>query len=320
MADDDIYSDCDSEGFVQDMRAFGVGQALPLDVRLLASPQLQQRYCSANLQGGNEFLFKPTRCVCLIDDTIGLRASVNCKDQWRRCCVQAEGIEADAAAYLRAVRNEAARIPHVCAGTRRHAESAQAATSFSHDEAEAATLAPAYDWTCTVVDNFVAARAQVQHDIVARTPADASQPLPHVGNRSGWLELAHSPHAQPYSSTLARIDNTLAAWCLRCLAEETAKAEVALEPQMALWMYGLMVRLEKPIQPSVAAVLRQVAVAATERRRALPCGDVALKPEVATEVAMYDTLRVLAGGFFGQDQHLGPQVSEYLLRTAQDAR
>lgn len=34
MDADDIYSDVDSEGFVEDMRHYGVGQALPLDVRL----------------------------------------------------------------------------------------------------------------------------------------------------------------------------------------------------------------------------------------------------------------------------------------------
>jgi hypothetical protein len=33
VRDDDIYSDVDSDGFVQDMRAYGIGQALPLDVR-----------------------------------------------------------------------------------------------------------------------------------------------------------------------------------------------------------------------------------------------------------------------------------------------
>jgi hypothetical protein len=30
---DDIYSDVDSDGFLQDMRSYGVAQALPLDVR-----------------------------------------------------------------------------------------------------------------------------------------------------------------------------------------------------------------------------------------------------------------------------------------------
>lgn len=30
---EDIYSDVDSEDFVQDMRSYGVAQALPLDVR-----------------------------------------------------------------------------------------------------------------------------------------------------------------------------------------------------------------------------------------------------------------------------------------------
>jgi transposase len=32
MEVDDIYSDIDSDGFVEDMRSFGVGQALPLEV------------------------------------------------------------------------------------------------------------------------------------------------------------------------------------------------------------------------------------------------------------------------------------------------
>lgn len=34
---DDIYSDVDSEGFIDDMRSFGVGQALPLDVSIPTS-------------------------------------------------------------------------------------------------------------------------------------------------------------------------------------------------------------------------------------------------------------------------------------------
>ena len=39
--------------------------------------------------------------------------------------------------------------------------------------------------------------------------------------------------------------------------------------------------------------------------------------EAAKELAMYDTLRVLAGGYFGQDSQLAPLVSDYLRRTAQ---
>jgi hypothetical protein len=34
MDGDDIYSDVDSEGFVEDMRGYGVNQALPLEVCL----------------------------------------------------------------------------------------------------------------------------------------------------------------------------------------------------------------------------------------------------------------------------------------------
>jgi hypothetical protein len=39
--------------------------------------------------------------------------------------------------------------------------------------------------------------------------------------------------------------------------------------------------------------------------------------EAAREAAMYDTLRVLAGGYFGQDSQLAPIVSDYLRRSAQ---
>jgi Survival motor neuron (SMN) interacting protein 1 (SIP1) len=76
-------------------------------------------------------------------------------------CMQAEGVEADAAAYLRAVRAEAARIPHVCtAGARLHPE--PEACSAPEPACASALPTPQYEWTCNVIDNFVAARSQVR--------------------------------------------------------------------------------------------------------------------------------------------------------------
>jgi hypothetical protein len=37
IAEDDVYSDVDSQEFADDMRGYGVGQALPLDVRACRS-------------------------------------------------------------------------------------------------------------------------------------------------------------------------------------------------------------------------------------------------------------------------------------------
>lgn len=222
--------------------------------------------------------------------------------------MQAEGMSADAAAYLRSVREEAARLPRVSVGKRLNPQE----PSCSNDHLDSPSCAPAipYDWTCTVVDNFVVARTQVQQDIEAHTPTEPGLDLPSIGNRSAWQELVHSESFQPFSSTLARLDNTLAVWCLQSLLESSSKTE-ELKPHCAIWMYGLMVRLEKPISPNVAAVLREVHVLAEERRRRVtgPCSS------LESAVAVCDTLRVIAGGFFGQDRHMAPLVNEYLLRT-----
>lgn len=43
---EDIYSDVDSEGFLEDMRSYGVAQALPLDVRPTA---FQPNACSCGI-------------------------------------------------------------------------------------------------------------------------------------------------------------------------------------------------------------------------------------------------------------------------------
>jgi hypothetical protein len=225
--------------------------------------------------------------------------------------VQAEGIDADAAAYLRSVRKEAAKLPRVSVGTRLNPQGPSGSSSHL---ASPRTPMPPYEWICTVVDNFVTARTQVQRDIETHTPVEAGQALPSLGNRGAWNELVHSESAQPFSSTLARLDNTLAVWCLQSLIE-SSRQKAELQPHLAIWMYGLMVRLEKPVHPNVAAVLRDVHVFAAERRRRLPDACSSAESEDAAEVAMYDTLRVLAGGYFGQDRDMAPVVNEYLLRT-----
>lgn len=224
--------------------------------------------------------------------------------------MQAEGVEEEAATYFRAVRAEAARIPCVCASVRRHPEN----PVTTADAPAAAATPPQYDWTCTVIDNFVAARAQVEADTSAHSSCAASSSLPHVSDKRGWQRYIHQDASQPLSTTLACMDNTLAASCLRALAEESEQAE-ALSRHVGLWMYGLMVRLEKPLHPNIACVLRQVSLLAEGCRQSLP--EPAVSDEAAHELAMYDTLRVLAGGYFGQDMQLAPVVSEYLRRSAQ---
>jgi Survival motor neuron (SMN) interacting protein 1 (SIP1) len=113
---------------------------------------------------------------------------------------------------------------------------------------------------------------QVQYDVAARTapPDECAASIPFVGDRQGWKRYISQSDAQPYSATLARMDNTLAAFCLRCLADEQKAEDAALPAHTALWMYGLMVRLEKPVGPDVSCILRQVAQLAHARRSTLP--------------------------------------------------
>ena len=225
--------------------------------------------------------------------------------------MQADGVDAEAAAFFQSVRAEAARIPHVCAGPRLNPEEESAVSCAT--ESASAPAAPLLDWTCTVVDNFVAARAQVAADAAAPR-GDAEASLPNVMDRRGWLRYMHRDEAKPFSTTLACMDNLLACACLKSLAEEASEG-AALSAHTGLWMYGLLVRLEKPVHPNVACVLRQVAVMANEGRQRLP--ETPEGRDTATEVAMYDTLRVLAGGFFGQDSSLAPVVADYLRRSGQ---
>eukprot|EP00892_Ulva_mutabilis_P009062 jgi/Ulvmu1/6528/UM003_0161.1 len=355
---DDVYSDVDSEGFVEDMRHYGVGQALPLD---------------------------------------------------------AEGIDAEAARYLRAVREEASKIPHVCASQRRAPDQADASPSAQNEPAapDPPKLPPPLtEWTYGVIRGFMDARGQVQHVAEfgrGRTCSEAAAPadeqrLPAASDWRAWQRSMHDPEFQPYAHTLARMDNALAATCLCALADDVARSfggaaaaaragpggvtggcevdqgEVgALPSHLGLWLYGLMVRLELPITGDVAAALRQVVVAAedAQRRRreggdggaadggsnagsscgageagqggvdgagAMDCdeGGVCAERERGgvgagddavlggddedgrasgvrgddEEQAMYDTLRVVAGGFYGQDGTLACIVDDYLVRMS----
>lgn len=79
--------------------------------------------------------------------------------------VQAEGIDAEAARYLRAVRDEASRIPHVCASQRRAPDPADAASSSPQAAAaDSPKLPPPMtEWTYGVIQGFMDARGQVQH-------------------------------------------------------------------------------------------------------------------------------------------------------------
>lgn len=80
--------------------------------------------------------------------------------------VQAEGIDADAARYLKAVREEASRIPHVCASQRRAPCQDAASPSTPHTAGaapEPPKLAPPMtEWTYGVIQGFIDARSQVE--------------------------------------------------------------------------------------------------------------------------------------------------------------
>jgi hypothetical protein len=84
--------------------------------------------------------------------------------------LQAEGVDADAAAYLRGVRDEAARIPYVCTSRRRtvtpiDAGEAEANMSSSLSNTAAALDPPMMEWVFSVINNFLAAREEVHHEV-----------------------------------------------------------------------------------------------------------------------------------------------------------
>lgn len=75
-----------------------------------------------------------------------------------------------------------------------------------------------------------------------------------------------------------------------------------------------MVRLEKPVHSYVSATLRSINRLARERRPHVEDGVEVAEGDRAA-IAMYDTLLVLAGGFFGQDPQLCGVVDQYVSRN-----
>jgi Survival motor neuron (SMN) interacting protein 1 (SIP1) len=225
--------------------------------------------------------------------------------------LQADGVDEEAAAYLRFVREEAARIPHVCASSRR---SVATFTAAAVEPIEDASM-PEHSWLCSVLDNFVAARSQVQLGAETEKDPTSHGKLPHVTDRRSWHRVLRQDQVQPYSHVLAKMDNNLTASCLKCLVMEALDDDNELLTHIGLWLYGLMIRLEKPLHMDVAATLRQLSAFARQRRASL-IADIAKVHSAAEQLAMFDTLLVLAGGFFGQDTHLAPIADSYLVSIA----
>lgn len=84
--------------------------------------------------------------------------------------LQAEGIDADAAQYLKQVREEASRIPHVtvskCRAPPRATSPSATALDAAATEPEAPQLPlPLIDWTYGVIHGFIEARRQVEYAV-----------------------------------------------------------------------------------------------------------------------------------------------------------
>lgn len=136
------------------------------------------------------------------------------------------GIDAEALAYLRSARAEAARIPAVCVSTIDARIYDDARTTAYVDPTDDRPDAPNPDhaWTCQVVDDFIAARTEV-HAAAAHAPHPGDLGFPSLTDRQGWTRLVGQTQFQPFSSTLACMNGGLVAALLACLAREAHALE-----------------------------------------------------------------------------------------------
>jgi Survival motor neuron (SMN) interacting protein 1 (SIP1) len=170
--------------------------------------------------------------------------------------LQADGVDEEAAAYLRFVREEAARIPHVCASSRR---SVATFTAAAVEPIEDASM-PEHSWLCNVLDNFVAARSRVQLGAEAEKDPSSHGMLPHVTDRRSWHRVLRQDQVQPHSDVLAKMDNNLTASCLKCLVMEALDDDNDLLTHIGLWLYGLMIRLASTVSRSCMRPARLLSV------------------------------------------------------------
>lgn len=84
--------------------------------------------------------------------------------------LQAEGIDVEAAEYLRAVREEASKIPHITASKGRApprdaSRSASTADASTEVPEQPKLPPPLIEWTYGVIHGFMEARSQVQYAV-----------------------------------------------------------------------------------------------------------------------------------------------------------
>ena len=228
------------------------------------------------------------------------------------------GVEDDALEYLKRVRLEASLIPLVItSGIDARAFDDNRTTSYLTDDTEDFENPP-YAWMCQVIDDFMAARCSVTEEAISSHTSAAASDLPPLTDWQAWNQLISQDSFQPFSATLARMDFSLVAKCLDNIAGNMRRQHadgLHLSSHTGLWLYGLLVRLEKPIHGNLAATLREISQLSRKLRpRELnQVHIVSSSPsQVNVLIPMYDTLVVVAGGFFGQDSQLAPVVDEYV--------
>ena len=120
---------------------------------------------------------------------------------------------------------------------------------------------------------------------------------------------ASVPHAAPWLSTVMAMDQRAVREIIRCTVLE-CEARVVLGLRQAIWLYGLLCRLQRPLLATDASSVRQIFVLCTSiRHKLIPTKTIvsgapsAAGSHVAPElglVAALDTLILISGSFFGQ--------------------
>lgn len=198
--------------------------------------------------------------------------------------------------YLRRVRHEARQLPDIMtshvvpdAYNDRRTRVRLPVKPALPDAPEFAQ--PKREWISQFLRDFAELQGALQCDDMDCDPRGIESLLAHTN-----LGTAHDSTLT--AALLRSLDQVSTA---RFLCQRISKVQGSslLQEQDAMWLYGLLARLEKPVDASVSASMQALYRHLVHLRAKAP-------DRLAQELPWLNILIVIVGACFGQDEHLAP--------------
>eukprot|EP00742_Colponemidia_sp_Colp-10_P008377 GILJ01009072.1.p1 GENE.GILJ01009072.1~~GILJ01009072.1.p1 ORF type:complete len:243 (+),score=24.23 GILJ01009072.1:42-731(+) len=191
-------------------------------------------------------------------------ADSDSEDDRRPClpvseCLPPTGEATTAEEYLAQVRHQARALPKVVVADIDTRQFDHLQTSSIPDTILNPPKTQAVHWPGMWLDHFLSDFADLRLAIsrhIARHKARRTQQqqVPHVKDEEGWRRFCASAERTPSLSIISSLDHVSTRSLLQYQLEWLCSSSSLSEPQVA-WLFAVLARLDKPLDPDIAASL-----------------------------------------------------------------